>query len=45
MFFAKNKYELKWLPSFPKYSNTIIKPKELILFKPNKFSKARLKIN
>ena len=47
--FAKYKYELKWLPSFPKYINTIIKPKELILFKPNKFSKtcskARLKIN
>ena len=43
--FAKYKYELKWLPSFPKYFNTIIKPKKLILFSQTNFSKARLKIN
>ena len=40
--FAKNKYELKWLASFPKYFNTIIKPKELILFKLNKVFKGQI---
>ena len=39
--FAKNKFELKWLASFPKYFNTIIKPKEPIHSKPNKCFKGQ----
>ena len=38
IFFAKNKLELKW---FPKCFN--IKPKELILSKPNNFFKGQTK--
>ena len=43
--FAKNKFELKWLASFPKYFNTIIKPKEIIQSKPNNFFKGQTEIN
>ena len=41
MFFPKNKFELKWLASFPKYFNTTIKPKKVILSKSNSFFKGQ----